>query len=186
MPYHSSKWLTSEHDRYQSALRYSPSIRNDRYPPLTLNSTMTNSQSHSNHRTLPGCDSFYRRIPTAEALAQYQKYNGDQPYWLTEDFFCNEESLEPTLGILFSELIEIEDGERGVEFKIGRRIIQEARKLNIPPKILSYQLNNFTQTVLTPICIWHWDGQGDGNRYTLQSNLRKPSSPDEVYREPQS
>jgi hypothetical protein len=56
-------------------------------------------------------------------------------------------------------------------FRIGRRVVQTARRLGIAASDLSEQLSNFGEVIWLPICIWQKNEDGTMSR-SLLSDLQ--------------
>lgn len=122
----------------------------------------------------------YRREPTAENLEKVRRTEGEMIYWFTADFLLDDEALEEELEALLHCVIhdspdyspeDSEREERLEAFRIGRRVIQTARRLSVNPDDLALQLDHFGQVIWLPICIWKKDANGNMTR-SLHSSLQ--------------
>ena len=122
----------------------------------------------------------YRREPSDENLEKYKRTEGGNAYWFTSDFLLYDEALEDELEALLDFVIhespdystsDSEREERLEMFRIGRRVVQAAKRLGIAASDLSEQLSNFGNVIWLPICIWKKDEDGTMSR-SLLSNLQ--------------
>lgn len=120
----------------------------------------------------------YRREPSDENLEKYKRTEGGKEYWFTSDFLLYDEALEEELEALLDFVIhespdygpsDSEREERLEMFRIGRRVVQAAKRLGIPASDLSEQLSNFGEVIWLPICIWKKDEDGTMSRSLLSS-----------------
>jgi len=120
----------------------------------------------------------YRREPTDENLEKYRRVEAGKTYWFTSDFLLYDEALEDELEELLDFVIhespdyspsDSEREERLEVFRIGRRVVQTARRLGIAASDLSEQLSNFGEVIWLPICIWKEDEDGTMSRSLLSS-----------------
>ena len=122
----------------------------------------------------------YQREPTDENLERYRRMQGGKAYWFTSDFLLYDEALEDELEALLDFVIHespdsssnnSESEERLEMFRIGRRVVQAARRLGIAASDLSEQLSNFGEVIWLPICIWQKNEDGTMSR-SLLSDLQ--------------
>ena len=120
----------------------------------------------------------YRREPSDENLEKYKRTEGGKAYWFTSDFLLYDEALEDELEALLDFVIhespdystsDSEREERLEMFRIGRRVVQTAKRLGIAASDLSEQLSNFGNVIWLPICIWKKDEDGTMSRSLLSS-----------------
>lgn len=121
----------------------------------------------------------YITEPTTSNLELYKKTKCDISYWHTKDFFKFDEKIVDKLDYLLDVYMdaltdsESENEENDIfkiEFKLGRLIVKTAQELDIEPRDLKDQLNNYASVIWTPICIWKKDESGTV-KYTLCSGL---------------
>jgi len=120
----------------------------------------------------------YRREPTDANLEQYKRSEGGKTYWFTSDFLLYDEAIEEELEALLDFVIhespsyspgDSEREERLEVFRIGRRVVQTARRLGISASDLGEQLSNFGEVIWLPICIWKKNDEGTMSRSLLSS-----------------
>ena len=122
----------------------------------------------------------YRREPTDANLERYKRSEKGKPYWFTSDFLLYDEALEEELEALLDFVIhespsyslgDSEREERLETFRIGRRVVQAARRLGVAPGDLAEQLDHFGNVIWLPICIWKKDENGTMS-WSLLSSLQ--------------
>lgn len=122
----------------------------------------------------------HRREPTDENLEKYRRTEGGKTYWHTSDFLLYDEALEEELdellhfvmdGLLDESAGDSDRQERVQMFRVGRRVIQTARRLGMDPGDLAIQLDHFGEVIWLPICIWKKGEDGSMSR-SLMSSLQ--------------
>ena len=105
--------------------------------------------------------------PTREKLNSLKHTKNGLTYWHTADFFPFDDELGDSLSDTGLALMDVEEEQR---FTQGKIIVKAAREAGISAQEYLEQLSNFELVMLTPICVWQEDENGNF-KYSLGSSL---------------